>query len=66
MIQELKERDIRVDRVQLSWIVQEDACCIFVPAGSNEEVKMVLVPNFLCEISEGGAKYPKSGLWPEK
>ena len=36
MIQKLKERRTRVDKVQLYWIVREDPHCTFVPDGSNE------------------------------
>ena len=39
--------------------MQEDPHYTFVPAGSSEEVKMVLLPNFLWEISQGGTKSPQ-------
>ena len=46
MIQALQERGFQVDQVRLYWIVQEDPHFTFVPAGSNGEVKIVLVPDF--------------------
>ena len=46
MIQALQERGIQLGQVQLYWIIQEDPHYTFVPAGSNEEVNIVLVPKF--------------------
>ena len=35
-----------VDQVQVYWILQGDSRFAFVPAGSNEEIKVTLVPRF--------------------
>ena len=44
---------VRVDNVQLYWIVQEDPHCTLVPVGSNEEVKNSLLPKFPGTQREG-------------
>ena len=38
----------QVDQVQIHWILQEEPHYTFVPAGSNEEVKIALAPRFPC------------------
>ena len=41
--------------MQLYQIVREDPYCTRVPAGSNDEVKIVLVPNFSWKEGEENA-----------
>ena len=54
MNQTLQDRGIQVGKVQLYKIVQEEPYYTFVPTGPNDEVSIVLVPNFLLEMSEEG------------
>ena len=46
MFQELQERSVEVDSVQLFWIVLEEAVLHRCSAGLNDEVKIVLVTFF--------------------
>ena len=49
----------------LHWIAQEDPHFTFVPAGSNEEIKIALVPKFprtVSEESESEQRIPQGPL----
>ena len=46
------KRDVQMDQVQVSSVVQEDPHYTFVPVGSNEEVNIALVSTFPWIVSE--------------
>ena len=62
VVQALQSGGFLVGQVQENWILQGDPQYALVPAGSNEEIEITLVPRPPRPVSDDGTKPPELGF----